>query len=186
MTRFFHALLSPFFRWWWAVLTGVGTLVGLYSVPAEGVRLGPSAVASLALGFSLCLFLAVSVLYRSYGWYRAVADAPRVESINRANEDHPLTLVLAAQHSDLELGQLVALYLTPSTGVEVCIAVGRVSAYAGAPGRLHVEPIWIAPKHQTDLLTGRAQATALRATRQLDDRALRLIERMNREEARSA
>src|SRR4051812_28800239 len=68
--KYFSFLVGPFFRWWWALITGLGTLLSYKLTPDSGWRLGPIGVLLLTvLGFTLS-FLTLSVAYQGWQLFR--------------------------------------------------------------------------------------------------------------------
>ena len=76
LRRFVTELFSVFFRWWWAAITGVFTLLGAIAVPTAGITLGRYEVAGALFLFSFTLFLTLSVVAVAWRWYARIESRP--------------------------------------------------------------------------------------------------------------
>ena len=62
-------LMSPFFRWWWALITGVATLLAFFALKTNGLTLSGTQVALAVLIFFSLVFLMLSVVSQGFKWY---------------------------------------------------------------------------------------------------------------------
>ena len=76
MTIFFK-LLSVFFNWWWAAVTGVATVIGFFGM-LPTITLGRTALAVMLFFGLTLLFLTLSVTVQGYAWYRDGHRSPTV------------------------------------------------------------------------------------------------------------
>jgi hypothetical protein len=78
LVRYIRALTQPFFRWWWALLTGVATLLSFFQWQQKGMNLSGVTVAlSVCLVLTL-LFFVGSVVTQGFGWHTQSQRQPVV------------------------------------------------------------------------------------------------------------
>jgi len=67
--KYLGTLMSPFFRWWWALITGIATLLSFFAWKTNGLTLSGTQVALAVLILLSLLFLMLSVVRQSFKWY---------------------------------------------------------------------------------------------------------------------
>jgi len=66
LPSFLRFLFSPFFRNWWAVLTGCASILAMYITPSHGITLSGAAMMTATFGVLSLIFITLSVL--GQGW----------------------------------------------------------------------------------------------------------------------
>lgn len=90
-------ILGPFFRWWWALTTGLAILLSYELTPTGGYRLNAPLALGLILVLSSTIFLAISVLSHSWALFRDRYAEFAIQSILK-NRDFGSDWILC--HSD--------------------------------------------------------------------------------------
>ena len=163
LRRFVTELFSVFFRWWWAAITGVFTLLGAIAVPTAGITLGRYEVAGALFLFSFTLFLTLSVVAVAWRWYARIESRPVVRDLipeqpNRA----PMTIVVEPGTEPLPAGSQLALYRITELGAEACVAVLEVTTERKDGLGLQAEARWISSMHKAPLQRGNVRKDDLR------------------------
>ncbi|MEP7126360.1 MAG: hypothetical protein ABJE95_35840 [Byssovorax sp.] len=175
--RYFQALFSVFFRWWWAVITGIFTILVPMLTPAAGITLTPIRLGVLLFVLSTLVFLLLSVISASWGWYTKGRTHPvLVELVPEQPGQTPLTFVVASEGDPLPPGSLLAVFRMMDHGVEVCAAVLEVRAERTDGGGLQAEPKWISALHQNALQQNKVKKNNLKL-RLVDAGPLALVEK---------
>lgn len=174
-------LLQPFFRWWWAVITGVVTLIAFVwspqslTVPRAGVLI------AVVAGFGL-FFLAVAVVAQGWNLYSDGARPFAVVTLHKdKNRDLGSDWVLVLRGpSDVDAGCILQVSRRLHDGVEVPFAVVKTCG-KNASGLHQSVPIWLAPGHLNDFKKHEFSSASLQVERHptLDcvRRALQDVER---------
>ncbi len=154
---FLSLLFGSFFRWWWAVTTGVASILSYLSVPSEGVKLGRLGFAVAVLIGSAALFMCATVVYQ--GW-----------SLFRGNW-HRLNVL--RWHKSTSLGAEFAFLIddrglaTSGTVAElrrfhenIEVAFGLVEfVERDSNERMQAREVWLEPAHVRDSKTGHLPIT---------------------------
>lgn len=146
-------ILGPFFRWWWAIITGLATLLSYELTPADGYRVS----AQLALGLVLVLpsttFLAISVLARGWVLFRHQHSEFTVHSILRNRDFGSDWIFVIRTGRELPAGTLLDVHRRLG-GVEVPFAL--IELISPTTDGLHQGvPRWLAPAHIRDFTSGK-------------------------------
>jgi hypothetical protein len=79
-------LFRPFFRWWWAAVTGFASIFSVLVTPQSGLVLrSPSVAIVIFIGFTMA-FLTLSALVQSWDLYRKRQTDLRVAAIQKTKE----------------------------------------------------------------------------------------------------
>lgn len=143
-------LSRPFFRWWWAVITGVVTLVAFawtpqeVTVPRVGLLLAVVVVSGL-------LFLTLTVLVQ--GW-RLHLDRMRPFEVVSLQKDRNRDLgsewvIVLRGSASLDAGCILQINRRLPDGVEVPFAIVKDSG-KNASGDHQSIPLWLSPAHLND------------------------------------
>ena len=62
-------LFQPFFRWWWAAVSGTASIITLWGMPQSGVTFSNATAAIMVLIVSTMTFLTFSVLKQGWSLY---------------------------------------------------------------------------------------------------------------------
>lgn len=149
--QFFGIIFQPFFRWWWALITGMVSIVAFLSTPTSGIVISPTGMLFLILlGFTL-LFLAFSILLQGWKLYIEVQRDLEVVSLRRTKElGADWVFVLRGYLRDAT-GMMLEIR-RPLDEVEVPFAIVRVIGTT-ARGLYQAVPIWISPGHLRDFIS---------------------------------
>ncbi|MEM6334607.1 MAG: hypothetical protein AAF823_14845 [Planctomycetota bacterium] len=142
----------PFFFAWWAVITGIATLLSLFAVPESGLVLSRSAVAASTLALAALIFLVVSVVVQGFRLYSNQLGDINVKSIHTSEEDDSLTFLLTCKRP-LATGALVELR-RPIGDTEAPFAIVEIGEL-NRKGLYEAKTVWISPGHQNDCRTGK-------------------------------
>jgi hypothetical protein len=181
--RYVRALFTPFFRWWWAALTGFFTIVGSVAAFNDPIVVGPVLAAALVFLVFTLLFLVLSAVAVSYRWYCVSVhpDVVRVVPEKTGESAHPLTFVIRPGPEPLPVGSLLALFRTEPYGVEVCAAILEVKGERVDGDGFQAEPRWMSPSHKTDVQRGKVSVHDLRV-RAFSGQVVSFIENSLRED----
>lgn len=143
-------LSRPFFRWWWAVITGVAGLIAFAWTP-DSVTVPQFGVLLAVVVNSGLLFLTATVLIE--GW-RLFSDRTRPFEIVSLQKDKNRDLgsdwvLVMRGPSGVDSGCLLQVNRRLHDGVEVPFAIVKVSG-RNALGHHQGVPIWLSPGHLND------------------------------------
>ena len=151
-------LTRPFFRAWWAALTGFASVLALYLTRDSGVTIGPVAVATLILLSFTLVFLVVAVISQGWRLDSAPPKTLRVTAFEQSRDMEGGWLLLIEGDVDLNVGAIVDVHKRAGVG-EVPLALFRVEskrsdgAYQATPiGRIN--PVHIREHTAGGLRTG--------------------------------
>ena len=156
---FLGIMFGPFFRWWWATITGVATIAGWFLFPASGFGLSRIWICFLILLFFTLLFLTISAMYQGYKLFRNSCSRLTLDSIQRCDDFSGDHLFLFKGNRNTEIGSLLEVY-RDLADLEVCIALIEV-IHIKDDGIVQAKPIWFSPIHKRDLQGGRIGITCL-------------------------
>ena len=143
-------LSRPFFRWWWAVITGVVTLIAFGWSP-QGVTVPRVGVLVAVVAGSALLFLTLAVLGQGWRLYLDRTRPFEVVALQKVkNRDLGSDWVLVLQgRSDVDVGCILQVSRRLHDGVEVPFAIVKTSG-KNASGLYQSVPIWLSPGHLND------------------------------------
>jgi hypothetical protein len=157
------ALLSVFFRWWWAALTGVLTIVAFFATPPEGLSVSGAVLAITSLTFLTLAFLTLSTLVVSWRWFSESGMHPVVERIVSSHSTGgQITFVVKSLSFPIGPGTFLALFRVSEYDIEACAAVLEVVAERKDGKGHQAEPRWISDAHKLPLQKGTVKADDLR------------------------
>ena len=143
-------ILSPFFRGWWAIITGLATLLGYVLTPETGVRLVPILSLLITLLIFSLLFFALSVLVQ--GWYLFINRYTGLEVKNIQKNEGELVFILSG-YLPLGVGTIVDIHRRLGD-LEVPFALVKVASQ-NDKGFYQAEALTTAPAHLRDYNTGK-------------------------------
>jgi hypothetical protein len=155
-------LTKAFFKWWWAVITGIASLLPFFGFPGPSITVS-NVVASIVIliTFSL-LFLTISVMVQGYEWYTDTHNEPVVESCIPARSSSEPEVLRIRSTIPLEPGQVITVLRTTDRGTG-CLGMVKVDRLV-EPLLYQCAPLWISPLHKNDLAQGRVHVSQLSAT----------------------
>ncbi len=166
LLRYLRALTQPFFRWWWALLTGVATLLSFFQWQQTGVNLSGVTVALSVCAALTLLFFAGSVITQGFGWYTQSQRQPVVVACTPADKESPVEIFHLTSALPLEPGQVISLLRTMGERV-FCIGMLKVERIA--TGRYQCVPLWIAAGPKQELKQGKIPLSHLSASLLLNE-----------------
>ena len=165
MTEYLAWLFGPFFRWWWALLTGFASLVGFAWTPQAGVHLSAAGMACLLAATFTLTFLALTVTLQGWKLHKGRWSPFEVIHIRAPTElQSELVFVLRGPETT-QVGTLLSVRRDLGD-IEVPFALLRVETSTLA-GKLQAIPVWTSPGHLNDLSQGKFTATSVRVDRHL-------------------
>lgn len=154
-------LFQPFFRWWWAVVSGTASIVALLGTPPSGITLSNITAAIMVLFVSALVFLTFSVLVQGWSLYWDRNRRLEIVSIRRARDFGADWIFVMRGYLQASIGALVEIR-RPLEGTEVPFAIVRV-VETTEKGDHQAVPIWISPGHQRDFMNHKFAPRTLRA-----------------------
>ena len=151
--HFLRLMLGPFFRWWWAAVTGVASIASLFLVPAQGVTLSRFSIAASVLTVSALFFVTLSVLEQGWKLFQDRFIDLEVAAIQRVQEEDMEYIVLLRGYLPTYKGALVELRRRIGER-EAPLAFLEVMD-RNSQGLYQARAIWIAPLHRPDLVGNR-------------------------------
>src|SRR5258708_25946873 len=106
---YFGFLFQPFFRWWWAAVTGFASIFGVLVTPQQGLVLKPSTVALIIFAAFTLAFLTLSTLIQGWKLYRGRYTDLRVLDVQKTKEHGGEYVALVCGDVDVQSGTLAEL-----------------------------------------------------------------------------
>ena len=162
--KFFNYLgtiFRPFFCWWWALITGIATLLAFFNWKAKGMTLSGTLVALLFMLFFTLLFLVISVITQGFKWYTKAHCNPEVIACASATPDSKLEVFHIKSLLPLEPGQVISLLRTFDDRVT---RVGMLKVERRLNEYYQCVPLWFGSGHRQDLKLGKLQPRHLTAS----------------------
>ncbi len=150
--NFLRLIFSSFFRWWWAVITGVASIAGWLSVPQEGLSLTPLMFSMLILLVLTLFFLALSTVYQGWLLYQEHFTRLRIVGFLRSDIYGSEYVFLLEGNIGVVQGAVMELKRF-HMGVEVTIALVEIME-KNSKGQYQARPIWFSSNHFSDLRMG--------------------------------
>lgn len=126
-SSYLRYLLAPFFRNWWAALTGCASLLAMYVTPAEGVTLSGAAMMTITFVVLMLVFLALATTTQGWALYSGQLHRLRVSSFERNREVASGWVFVLASDVELSVGTVVDVHKRVGS-VEVPLALALVVA----------------------------------------------------------
>ncbi|MCZ3364406.1 MULTISPECIES: hypothetical protein [Methanobacterium] len=144
---FISLLLDSFFRWWWALITGLASLISLFILP-DNIMINQAYFSILIIIISVLLFLCASTLYQGLSLYQNRLSAPKViGSLN--SKIYGGDIVFLIESSSIIIPGKIAEFRRFHNGVEVSFALVEFME-ENSKGQLQAKPLWISPAHLHD------------------------------------
>ena len=131
-------LFSPFFRNWWAALTGCASIFAMYITPSQGTTLsGPGMLTVTFIALTL-IFITASALNQGWQLYIGKMRGLRVSSFERNREVEEGWVFLLEGDIELAVGTVIDVHKKTGSA-EVPLALVRIvaknscGAYQAAP-----------------------------------------------------
>ena len=149
--QFLRLLLASFFRWWWAVVTGVASILSYMSLPS-GVSIGRLSASVAVLCLSVLLFITVTVIHQGWKLYKEHWFQFRVLRWQRSNHCGGEYVFLVEDRGLGSIGRVAELRRFVD---DVEVAFGLIE-FVGRDSnmRLQAREVWLEPAHIRDSRTG--------------------------------
>jgi hypothetical protein len=178
MARYFVELLNVFMKWWWAIITGVASILSWLAIP-EGLTLSRTQVSVSIFVSSVLILLTISVFVKGYSWYLGSTQHPRVIKFIPARGGSSAasssgTFVIRELGWKMLPGDLYSLYRNVREE-EVCIALIKVDRMRHGDGSVQCIPLWISAGHLTELNGDGSLAVELSVRREIPERVVNMV-----------
>lgn len=167
-STYLRRLLGPFFRWWWATISGVASFLAWFAVPEKGIEIGRGLFVCLILLTSALLFLTVSVLWEGWLIYSERVGL-RVRALEPSKESPGAEWMFVLESDRLlapAANTMIALHRRVGS-VEALFALAWIVG-STTEGLYQARPLWMAPVHLRDFKAGKFAATSLLASTHVD------------------
>jgi hypothetical protein len=146
MGNFLLFLFSPFFRNWWAALTGCASILAMYITPLEGITLSGAAMMTATFATLTLVFIILSVLGQGWQLYLGRLSGLQVVSFERSRDLPEGWVFVLIGDIDLAVGTVIDIH--KKTGVaEVPFSLVRIDSRTSG-GAYQATPIGkINPTH---------------------------------------
>lgn len=152
-------LFQPFFRWWWAAVTGFASIFGVLVTPQSGVVLrAPTLVIIIFVGFTMA-FLTLSTLFQGWDLYRKRYTDLRVAAIQKTKDYGGEYVTALRGDMEVPVGTLVELR-RPVGEDEILFALVEIRNRTARGNYLGV-PLWTSAGHQRDYFGGKFASSEL-------------------------
>jgi len=151
--KYIAFLFGPFFRWWWALITGLATLLSYKLPPQTGWRLGPAGTLLITLLCFTLLFLALSVGYQGLQLFRAHYGELILRGIQKSRDLGGDWVFIITAGVDLPVGTVIDVHRRLGN-VEVPFALVEIVG-TNSDGYYQGLPRWLAPVHIRDYTGGK-------------------------------
>lgn len=169
---FISLILSSFFRWWWALITGIASILSWLLLPTSGISLS-KLILSLSVFFASALFfLTMTTIYQGWLIYRDNFEKIVVLGILRNDCYGGEHIVKMSGPINIMNGTIIQLNRFQDS-VEVPIALVEIMEQ-NSRGEYQAKPIWFSPGHLNDFKRGKYAYSEINAS---DSVSLRTIER---------
>ena len=150
---FLQFLFSPFFRNWWAALTGCASIFAMYITPSSGITLSGGAMMTATFVGLTLVFIALSVVGQGWQLYTRRLDYLQVKSFER-NRDMPGGWVFVLVGGvDLSVGTVIDIH-KKAGAAEVPLSLVRIVSQNSC-GAYQATPVGkINPTHIKEHSTG--------------------------------
>lgn len=120
-------LFSPFFKYWWAALTGCASVLAMYVTPSYGITLSGSAMMTATFITLLLIFMTISALVKSWELYFEQHYDLQVSSFERNRNMPGGWVFVLVGDIDLAVGTVIDIH--KKTGeVEVPLSLVQIAS----------------------------------------------------------
>ncbi|HVA66366.1 MAG TPA: hypothetical protein VNK24_05515 [Elusimicrobiota bacterium] len=147
ISGYFKLVFSTFFRWWWAVITGIASIAGWVFSPISGITIPRYGMGLAILGGLVLLFLTISAMCQCWGIYSETAP------IRVANFEKPKSgdfVFLLYSTVEIEAHTLLVFKRYSSDDIETVVALVEVIE-RNSKGQYQTRSIWTSPALLRDL-----------------------------------
>jgi len=125
LSSYLHFIFSPFFRNWWAVLTGCASILAMYVTPSQGITLSGTGMMTVTFVVLTLVFITLSVLSQGWQLYMGRLTGLRVMSFERNRDVQEGWVFVLDGNIDLSVGSVIDVYKRTGAA-EVPLALVRI------------------------------------------------------------
>lgn len=163
--RYIRWLLDPFFRWWWAGLTGAVSIFGFVWTPDSGLSLSKAVVFLLIFVFFFFVFLGLSSITQGWRLYFRQQQPLRVLTVQKTAEfDAELLFVIDGFLKEKGGTLLEIRRVLENAELPFCIVkvIGSTEE-----GYVQATSVWTSPGHLREFSRHKFEVRDLRVTQTL-------------------
>lgn len=164
--RFLRQLFGAFFKWWWAAITGVASILSWLGAPETRLTIPRPFVAIIIFLVLALIFFATTSIAQSYRWFIQSEVHPTIVRVVPGKANEQTIFVINARDRPLAAGTLLAVHRDVA-GKEVCCAILRLNRARQDGGGDQCEAIWISDGHLRDLTQGKVSLASLHVRRDI-------------------
>lgn len=160
LSSYLRFIFSPFFRNWWAVLTGCASILAIYVTPSQGITLTGAMMMTMTFVILTMVFITLSAFNQGWQLYMGRLQGLRVSSFERNRDVQEGWVFILDGDIDLSVGTLIDVHKRTGA-VEVPLALIRIDA-RNSDGAYQATPIGkMNPAHIREHSAGRLKPADL-------------------------
>ena len=160
LSSYIRYLTAPFFRAWWAVITGVASLLSLYIAHAWQVVVTAPLATTMTFVILTMAFLVLSVVTQGWALFVAARTGLRVTAFERNREVDEGWIIVIEGSVDVSVGSVIDIHKRAGAA-EVPLALVRVTG-KNSNGSYQATPIGrINPAHAREHAAGGLKSSDL-------------------------
>jgi hypothetical protein len=153
-------LSAPFFRAWWAVITGFASILSLYIAHNSTITLSAPTATTLTFAMFTMAFLVLSVTAQGWSLYTGRGSNPTVTQFDRSPDVEEGWYLVVACNTDIAVGAVFDIHKRVGSA-EVPLALVRVTG-RNSDGTYQAAPLGrINPTHKKEHAAGRLRPSDL-------------------------
>ncbi len=150
--EYLQIILTPFFKWWWVLFTGVGTFLGYILTPDTGIIFGRISMLLLILFFFLLLFLSASIFFQGWIVFNNRLSDCKIMNIQKNSDQRGELAFILKSYLPLERGTLI--HVKRKLG-DIEVPFGLVEIVSkNQRGDYQAKEVSINPAHRRDFSSG--------------------------------
>lgn len=155
-------VLSPFFKWWWALITGVATFTGYILTSDAGLKIDRVSMLFLILVFFILIFLTFSVFIQGWQVFRDQSNEVKLVNIQKNNDLGGEFVFIFSSFKPIENGTLINIKRRLGD-IEVPFAIVEIISM-NKNGNPQGKEVSIKPAHLRDFKNGKCSIIDLTAS----------------------
>lgn len=154
-------LFNSFFKWWWAAITGLASLLSWIVLPNNDIIIKKVWISVLIIIISILLFLCISTILQSWKLFTGeYTKKIKVDGLLRSDETDKKHIFLLNGASGITIGSLMEVYGFRNQ-LEVPVALIEVE-HCRDDGITQANALWISPIHLLDIKKGNFLTSSLK------------------------
>jgi hypothetical protein len=166
-------MLSPFFNWWWATLTGVISIISFLAIPKLTLELNTITVFTLAFIFSANIFLLITLFLQSWKFFNYKNFDLTILRFNK-DKEHGGKYTFIEANQSIDVGTLLAIRWNINDS-ETLIGILEIIS-KNNNGNLVAKDYYIKPVHQKSLNENTIKSTSIMASTKIPKNILMYLE----------